>query len=292
MLMKKLITTVTLLFLFTSFYAQRTAEDYYNDGMKYAARGNYKEAVEYFDVSIRLKNTDYFVWYNRGITKSLMKDYRAAIADFEETINLKPDYVKAYISIGNCQKLLTNYDSAAMYYSIAIQMDTANSEAYFRRAGMYETMNMRDSAAMDFKKAYELGVPQAEERVKYYNDTAKSRIKLYNISKLTETAADAKYGYTSKNPIKVGTGKDGGPANVRAYLGLLRDARKKPVQYHRIAGCCPHKAAGYTGNVTLEEYEITYTDETGAEKTAKLYLSYYEYDNPKIPVGLKAATKN
>ncbi len=287
--MKKVAVCFIALFLSViTATAQKSAEDYYNDGMKYAQRGNYKEAIGYFDMAIRLKDNDYFSMFNRGIAKSKLNNYAEAIADFKLVLTFKPDYTKAYIAIGNCYKRLTHFDTAVNFYSNALEFEADNSEALYHRAHVYESMNMFDSAAGDFLELVEMGV-DVGDKGKYYSDTAKNRPKPNSITKLTQTSADATYGFTAKNPIKVGTGKKGGFGNVRDYLNLLRDSKKKPIKYSRVQACCPYKPKGFAGNVNVEEYNITYTDETGAEVTKKLYLTYYEYEEPKVPVGLVAA---
>lgn len=284
-MMKKVLTVLAALGVCFTSNAQRTAEDYYNDGMKYAQRANYKEAIAYFDMSIRLKTDDYFTWHNRGIAKSLMGDYTAAIVDFKQVVTLSPDYLKAWIALGNCYKRLTYYDSAINNYSFALLLDTENTEAYYHRAAVYEAMNMTDSAMADYKKLDKLGV-DVKDKIKYYSDTAKTRPKVHKITSLTKTAEDPLYGFDSKKPVKVGAGPNGGFANVKSYLALLKDHKKRPVRYQRIKACCPHKAPGFSGNVLLEEYEVFYTDATGKEVATKMYFSYFEYDEPKIPVGL------
>jgi tetratricopeptide (TPR) repeat protein len=288
--MKRTVLYIITCLLFVPAIAQRTSEDYYTDGMKYAERKNYKEAISFFDMAIRLKADDYYSMHQRGICKALMNNYGEAIEDFKHVLSLKPDYTKAMIAMGNCYKRLTFYDTAINQYSRALEMEPDNSEALYHRAHVYESMNMADSAAEDFKELEQMGVDVAD-KMKYYKDTVKSRPQLNTITKLTQTSADATYGFTSKNPIKVGTGKQGGFGNVRAYLALLRDAKKKPVSYKRIQACCSYRPKTMPNNVLAEEYEITYTDETGTSVTKKLYLSYFEYEEPKIPLGLAAATK-
>lgn len=283
--MKRAALFTIALLLSIGAFAQRSAEDYYNDGMKYAQRGNYKEAIGYFDMAIRLKADDYFSMFNRGIAKSKLGNYTEALADFKLVLTFKPDYVKAYNAIGSCYKRLTHYDTAVNYYSNALEFEASNSEALYHRAHMYESMNMFDSAASDFLELVEMGV-DVGDKGKYYSDTAKNRPKLNTITKLTQTSTDVTYGFTPKNPIKVGTGKKGGFGNVRDYLNLLRDSKKKPIKYSRVQACCPYKPKGFAGNVFDEEYNITYVDETGIEVTKKLYLTYYEYEEPKIPMGL------
>lgn len=272
----------------TGVFAQKTADEYYNEGMKYAQRKQYKEAVQFFDMALRLRADDYFTMYNRGIAKSLMGSYYPAIEDFKTVLTLKPDYVKAYVALGNCYKRLTHYDTAINYYSEALYFDTANLESYYHRAHVYEALCMNDSAKADFNKANKLGA-NVEDKLKYYENIPPKRNELHTISKLTTIATDGTYGFSPKKPIKVGAGAKGGFDNVRSYLALLRDAKKKPIRFSRVKACCPYKPSGFGGNVFLEEYTVTFYETLTVEKTATLYFTYYEYDDPKIPVGFTAA---
>jgi len=221
-----------------------------------------------------------------------MKNYTGAIADFNSVLQYKPDYVDAYIALGNSYKKLTHYDTAIHYYSTALSFDGENVKSFYFRAYTYEAMMMIDSAAADFKKALDLGVTQLKKQVEYYSDTVQSYPKWAVIGKVKNVATNATYGFTKKNPIKVGASKKGGGfANIRAYLAQLKDQRRKPIQYQRVQACCPHKPTGYKGNVFLDEYKITYTTLNKETKTATIYLTYYEYETPKILMGFKPLYK-
>lgn len=287
--MKRTIVLILTFFTIALSYAQeKTNVDYYNGGMKYAQRGNFKEAINFFDMAIKLKKDDYFSMHNRGIAKSLMKNYTGAIVDFKIVLTYKPDYIDAIIALGNSYKKLTHYDTAANYYSAALKQEANNVKAFYFRAYSYEAMMMIDSAAADFKKALDLGATQLESQVEYYSDTTLSYPKWATVGKVKSTSTDATYGLSKSNPIKVGVSKKGsGFANVRAYLNQLKDERRKPIQYQRVKACCPHKPSGYKGNVFLEQYRITYNTLSEGTKTTTIYLSYYEYDAPKILMGFK-----
>lgn len=287
--MKVFFSITFLLLLLPSYSQQKTNVDYYNDGMKYAQRGNYKEAIQFFNSAVKLKEDDYFSIHNRGICKSLMKNYSGAIEDFKKVLEYQPDYVQAHIALGNSYKKLTYYDTAVTYYTNVLKYEANNVKAYYFRGYTYEAMMLVDEAAADFKKALELGATQLEKQVKYYSDTTKSYPKQwYVVSKIKEVSTDPNYGFTKKNPIKVGTSKEGGGyANVLEYLGQLKDEKKQPVKFEKVKSCCPHKAPGFQGNVLLEEYKITYDTRAEGTKTATIYLSYYEYEAPKILMGLK-----
>lgn len=110
----------------------------------------------------------------------------------------------------------------------------------------------------------------------------------YTIRKLTKTAPDDSYGFSPENPVLVGTGPNGGPANQRRYLDLLRDAQGKPIKYTRVASCCPYDSEnGLFGVAMVDKYEITYLNQKGRKKKAFVYISFYDYEEPMILFGFQ-----
>ena len=102
-------------------------------------------------------------------------------------------------------------------------------------------------------------------------------------------ASDSTYGYTQKNPIKVGgRSHDRGPRNERAYLDALRGPGGETLEYHRLGSCCRFKTPnGMIGGVgMLDIYEVTYE---GLASPGKLYLNMYDYEQPQIPRGFTRA---
>lgn len=104
-------------------------------------------------------------------------------------------------------------------------------------------------------------------------------------------ADSEKYGLTGEFPVKVGTGAKGGPANQRAYLELLRDGQGDPVKHRRVGGgCCPYESenALLGGYALVDTYEVLYKDKDGNKKKTVIYISFYDYEEPMIPVGFQA----
>ncbi|MFT4176487.1 MAG: hypothetical protein QM627_07505 [Luteolibacter sp.] len=93
---------------------------------------------------------------------------------------------------------------------------------------------------------------------------------------------DPTYGYSDKNPIKVGSKEEyGGPKAEREYLDSLVDSSGKPIQYERL-GSGGASAEGKP----LDIYEITLSN---GEKF-RLWLDMYHPGNKpekqSSPVGL------
>ncbi|OJX49430.1 MAG: hypothetical protein BGO88_14385 [Flavobacterium sp. 38-13] len=95
---------------------------------------------------------------------------------------------------------------------------------------------------------------------------------------------DASYGYTEKNPIKVG-GFSNGPANERSYLNSLSGPNGETINYERTGSCCAFetKNSPFSGGM-LDVYAVTYE---GKKDTVVLYLNMYDKASLKAPVGFK-----
>lgn len=115
------------------------------------------------------------------------------------------------------------------------------------------------------------------------------------ITQLTKMADSDRYGLTGEFPVKVGKGAKGGPYNQRAYLELLRDGQGNPVEFKRVGGgCCPYKSknALFGDYALVDSYEVVYKDKEGKKKKVVIYISFYDYEEPMIPVGFQASSPN
>ncbi len=86
-------------------------------------------------------------------------------------------------------------------------------------------------------------------------------------------ASDATYGYTQKNPIKVGGDDFGGPPREREYLDNLAGPKGEKISYSRTGSLD-------FGNTILDGFVIT-----GMGKEITLYIDEYSFTEPQAPVG-------
>jgi|GEM_PF-354931 tetratricopeptide (TPR) repeat protein len=260
-------------------------EFYYKQALEKAEAGDLDKALELFDKSISIKGDEYVAWYNRGIVKSMMGRYEDALADLEQSLKLNSGYKKAYLNRGNAKMHLTDYGGAIVDYTRAIQLDSAYGEAFYDRGLVYELFDKMDVACNDFIKAKQLAFAAADKRVNVCLDISK-RGEIHPILWLKQKSESRRYGFAPENPVKVGAGPDGGTANERAYLQLLRDPKGKPVKFEKISSCCGYSSKNAPkGLAMVDKYEMTFTDETGNLKTVFIYISFYDYEDPQIPYG-------
>ncbi len=283
--MIKIIFAIFCCLIFINAFGQ-DGKLYYDFGMEKAKAGKLEEAIKLLDTAIQIKPDEYVAWYNRAIIKSMLNQFEDALTDLDQTLKLYPNYKKAYLNRGSAKRHLTDYKGALSDYSNAIQLDSNYSEAYFDRGLVYDMLSKNDSACLDFNLALKKGLKRATKKVEFCKDTTKYL--LYPILRLTKTAENKNYGFSSEDPVKVGPGPEGGPANQRAYLDLLRDEMGKSIKYKRLGSCCEYKSEnGYQGIGKLDKYEITYLNDKGEEKTTLVFISFYDYEDPKILSGFK-----
>jgi len=286
--MAKSFSTILFALMLTTVSAQE-AKNYYEQGVEFARIGKPEDAIDAFNKSIALKPDEYVAWYNRGVAELMVHRYEDALTDFDKTILLNPGYKKAYLNHGTTKKHLTDYDGALADYNYLLRHDTINMEAFYYRGLLYNLIGKRVEACMDFNKARRLGYKDAQIEVDgcvrrpIADDTS-----IHSILRLTRMADNDDYGYTPEHPVRVGKGPESGPNNVRTYLELLRDANGKPLKYERIGTCCPYKSDhAFFGKEAMEEkYQITYTAADGSIKTAFIYLTFYDYEEPLILAGM------
>ncbi|PWG04611.1 2-dehydro-3-deoxyphosphooctonate aldolase [Polaribacter aquimarinus] len=113
---------------------------------------------------------------------------------------------------------------------------------------------------------------------------------LNNAFAITEKSTDKSYGYTQKNPIKVGGVKESeGPINERRFLNALAGPNGELINYFRAGSCCHFKTEnGILGTGLLDHYRIFWK---GSKDTLSLYINMYDFEKLKIPVGFTSKIK-
>ena len=94
---------------------------------------------------------------------------------------------------------------------------------------------------------------------------------------------DDTYGYSEKNPIKVG---EFSPANSNRYLSSLTGPNGEEVLFGRAGSCCEFKTKnGLIGGIgLLDKYWVTYS---GKKDSVYLYVNIYDKAELGTPKGFK-----
>ncbi len=283
--MKKILI---LLALTAPAFAQ-DAKSLLDQGLKKAQAGEVEAAVKLFDQSLALKD-DYPVRQSRGMARSLLRQYEDAIADFTKAISFNAQAKKSYVSRGVARKKLTDYEGAIADFTKALEIDPKQPEALYNRALVYELLEQRDQACEDYKKAFAMKFSLAELKVESCQNPPPAASNRRPLLRLAPAGTDPKYGLTKETPVKVGTGFNGDTENVQTYFELLRDAQGKPVNYRKTGTSAFRSVNAPGGRGTVEAYEVSHRDAKGTLKKTTVYVTFYEFDAPRVVAGFKTVS--
>jgi tetratricopeptide (TPR) repeat protein len=282
--MKKLITFFLLLTYFASQSQDRNT--LFTQAIKKLESSDYEAAILLLNKVIQVNPADYPALYNRAVAKSILKQYQPALLDINQAINVKKDAKKAYLQRAIIRKKLTDFEGAFADFDQALKLDPKYADAIYNKAVLYEFLGKIDEACEEFRKAKEAGSPAAYPKVDFCETPIEERVKTISVTKLETISSDKTYGFSNKNPVKVGAGSNGGLENEQTYLDLLRDETGQPISYVFKGKCCDYfskKAQG--GRGFLSQYEINYKLKNGSAKSVTVFLNQFEFEQPKVLLG-------
>jgi hypothetical protein len=161
----------------------------------------------------------------------------------------------------------------------AIRLDSSMGECYAAKADIYLAQKQQSMACQLQYQALKHGYYKALDYLTQNCDTNHVVVQRYLLRVLDERSTDSDYGYSEFKPIKVGGNS---LERLEQYLSLLRDRKGYPISYKHITNCCPYKSNyGAFGKGLCDTYEVMI-----GEERRILYLSMYDYDDARIPVGL------
>ena len=104
--------------------SDKTPEAFNKRGIDHARSGEYQQAIDEFDQTIRLDSNNAKAYYNRGLVHAHLGKSQQALEDFNQTIRLDPN----------------------------------NGAVYFSRGHVYYDLGKKDRACDDWRKACDLGL--------------------------------------------------------------------------------------------------------------------------------------
>lgn len=88
-----------------------------------AQNGMPRDAVEYYDVALRLEDDDPVLWVNVGTLHRQLKDLSTAAAAYERALAIDPNYSLAHYNLGVVLDQMGKYNDAVREYKIALSLD-------------------------------------------------------------------------------------------------------------------------------------------------------------------------
>ncbi len=281
---------IRILFVFLIFISFNSNSQSQNPNFAAAIKklqaNDYEAGIKLLDEVLKENPKDYPALFNRAVAKSMMKNFDGAILDIDKAILAKPDAKKAYLHRAIIHKKRTQYELSLTDLNKAIQLDPNFGDAYMNKGLLFEYLGKFEEACTTFKKAKELGLATAYPKVDFCETPVNERTRVNSILKLEEISTDKTYGFSPKNPIKVGTGINGALENEQTYFDLLRDETGQHIKYtFKEKGPDFLSKTSPNGKAFLTKYEIKYMQKDGKSKTSNIFLNHFEFIEPQILFG-------
>ncbi len=141
---------------------KKDAKYYLNRGLEKGRKGQHKEALEDFEVAIKLDAKFALAYGNRGFSKYNLNRKEEAIADYDEAVKLDPKNAVAYIVRGVAKYDLDRKEEAIEDYDEAIKIDPKDAIAYNNRGNAKSSLGRKKEAINDYDEAIRLDPKIAE----------------------------------------------------------------------------------------------------------------------------------
>ncbi|RZB33444.1 MAG: hypothetical protein SRB2_03997 [Desulfobacteraceae bacterium Eth-SRB2] len=125
--------------------SRKKPDDNKHLGIAEYEKGNYQEAIEYYNKGIEVKPGDSCLYNNLGLAYYALRKYDEAISEYSKAIELKPDFADAYFNRGQACWRKGGYnkteflDKAVSDFNKVIESNPDDMEAYYNRGLAYSS---------------------------------------------------------------------------------------------------------------------------------------------------------
>lgn len=222
------------------------------------------------------------IYFKKGNIHAELGNVDAAIEDFTMAYEKKPAFKEAVRMRGNLYYKQDKLTEALNDYNLAIRIDSTFADAYSNKALVYKKQSLTTEACENFQKSLQYGYVDAYHMLRKYCDSTSAAVQRYLLKSLTTQAPDDTYGFSEKNPVKIGMPVQ----REKLYLSMLRDSKGDALKYKRMGSCCAYtNTRSVMGMALCDRYEVEIDG-----KIKSLYISVYDYEEPKIPQGLQSVS--
>jgi len=109
-------------------------------GNLFAQKGDYEEALKYYEELKNLFPSDPMACVCMGNVFAQQGLYEEAISEFQRALYIRPNLAEAYLGLGNVYLCQRNYQKAEDDYKKAIDLNPLYANAYLNLARLYQTM--------------------------------------------------------------------------------------------------------------------------------------------------------
>ncbi len=152
----KMISVLTVLMLFSGLCqdasAQYDREQFMFRGRRALMDGKYIDAINNFNILLRLEDKNYEAYFFRGIAKYNLGDFSGAEMDFDKAIEINPIYTFAYHYRAITRSRTGKYDLAIKDLEEAVDLRPNYIGLYFSRGVTYFLSQQFEKAIEDFNR--------------------------------------------------------------------------------------------------------------------------------------------
>ena len=139
-----------------------TPEQWFQEGNKFSAEGQFKEAVKVYKKSITGNALSPVAHYNLGIAYKNLGQFDDAITSLEKSVKLEPVNMDARVTLGNVYNLQERWSDAIGQLNIVVHRKKGDAEAHGNLGWAY--YNYKEGPP--FKKVVILNLARAVELFK------------------------------------------------------------------------------------------------------------------------------
>ena len=121
--------------------------------VKCFSRGNYVDAIKYFNEVLKIDASNFSAWNNLGQTYRANGKIKLAENCFMKAIAVKPSFPEPHMNLGLIYSSLGKYEKAISYYLRALKAKEAYPQAYYNLAIGYAALGKTDNAISSYSKA-------------------------------------------------------------------------------------------------------------------------------------------
>lgn len=132
--------------------AQYDIDQFFFRGQHSLVEGKYAEAIDNFNILVRLNDKLYEAYFFRGIAKYNLGDFAGAQIDFDKTIEINPIYTPAYHYRAITLSRIGKYDLALKDLAEAVDLRPSYTGLYFSRGVTYFLSQQFEKAIEDFNR--------------------------------------------------------------------------------------------------------------------------------------------
>ena len=146
------LTVLSVLLPAQELRAQYDTDHFFFRGQLALNEGRYLDALNSFNILVRIDPSQYEPYFFRGIAKYNLGDFAGAEADFDKAIELNPVYTMAYHYRAITRSRMGRYDQALADLQRAIDLRPGYYGLYFSRGVTYFLSQQFEKAVEDFDR--------------------------------------------------------------------------------------------------------------------------------------------